>query len=265
MNNQPLVSVVLPVHNDSKYIEESISSVINQTYKNLEIIVIDDFSTDDTVKIVESFNDARIKIIKNDKNRGAAYSRNAGIKHASGDYIAFIDGDDVWDLTKTEKQIEFMLSNNYVFTSCLYSFINEEGKILGKYMSAPKKVTHKKFLKTDYIGCITTMYKKDICPSLSIPDNIYKRNDYALWIKLSEFADCYTFPLVLASHRNRSGSISSVSKFTLIKHHKMMFQKLYKFSGFKSGLYALRNGFYYLIRKVFYLKKMKSNKETNKN
>ena len=256
--NKPLVSVVVPTHNDSKYISEAIASIVNQTYDNLEIIVIDDFSTDNTVEIIESFNDKRIKIIRNDTNRGAAYSRNIGIKNCTGEYISFMDGDDIWSLNKTEEHVNFMQKNNYVFTSCLYSFMSEDGKSLGKYMSSPKKVTHKKFLKTDYIGCITTMYKREICPNLEIPDNIYKRNDYALWIKLSEYADCYIFPLILACHRNRKGSISSVNKFSLIRYHREVFQKLYGFNNIKSSFYAFRNVFYYLIRKMFYIKRMKN-------
>lgn len=258
MNDKPLVSVVVPTHNDSKYIKEAISSIVNQTYDNLEIVVIDDFSSDNTVEIVESFDDKRIKIIRNDSNRGAAHSRNVGIKNCTGDYISFMDGDDVWDLSKTEEQIKFMLNNNFVFTSCLYSFMSEDGQALGKYMSSPKKVTHKKFLKTDYIGCITTMYKREIYPDLEIPENIFKRNDYALWIKLSERADCYTFPLILATHRNRKGSISSANKFSLVRYHREVFEKLYGFNKIKSSFYALRNVFYYLIRKLFYVKRMKN-------
>ena len=257
MDNKPLISVVIPTHNDSKYIKEAILSVINQTYNNLEIIVIDDFSSDNTIEIIKSFNDKRIKIIQNDSNKGAAYSRNIGIKNCAGDFISFMDGDDVWSLNKTEEQIKFMKKNNYAFTSCLYSFMGEDGQSLGKYMSSPRKVTHRKFLKTDYIGCITTMYKRDICPNLEIPDGLYKRNDYALWIKLSEYADCYTFPLILAAHRVRKGSISSINKFSLIRYHKEVFQKLYGFNKIKSELFALRNVFYYLIRKTFYTKRIK--------
>lgn len=258
MNDKPLVSVVVPTHNDSKYIKEAIFSIVNQTYANLEIVVVDDFSNDNTVEIIKSFNDKRIKIIHNDCNRGAAYSRNVGIKNCTGDYVSFMDGDDVWDLNKTQEQVKFMLDNNYFFTSCLYSFMNEDGQSFGKYMSSPKKVTHKKFLKTDYIGCITTMYKREIYPDLEIPENIFKRNDYALWIKLSERADCYTIPLILAIHRNRKGSISSVNKLSLVRYHRELFEKLYGFNKVKSSFYAFRNVFYYLIRKLFYVKRMKN-------
>lgn len=259
MSDKPLVSVVVPVHNDSKFIKEAISSIINQSYKNTEIIVVDDFSVDDTVEKVLSFGDKGIKVIKNSSNKGAAYSRNIGIKKCTGEYVSFMDGDDVLDLEKTKKQVEFMLSNNCVFSSCYYSFVDEDGTSLGKYMSSPKKVTHKMFLKTDYIGCITTMYKRDVYPDLEIPDSIFKRNDYALWLKLSEKADCYTFPEILAHHRNRSGSISSGKKVSLIKYHSELFQKLYGFNKIKSNLYALRNVFYYLIRKLFYIKRLKRN------
>ncbi len=257
MNDKPLVSVVVPTHNDSKYIKEAMSSIVNQTYKNLDIVVVDDFSTDETVSIVNSFNDPRIRIFRNDSNRGAAYSRNRAIKECKGEYISFLDGDDIWDLTKTEKQIDYMLANGYVFCSCFYSFIASDGTQIGKYMSAPKRVTHKHFLKTDYIGCITTIYKKSIFPDLEIPNSLIKRNDYALWIKLSEKADCWSFPIVLAYHRNRDGSISSGKKSKLLKHHKFLFQELYGFGRLKASVYALRNVFYYIVRKMVYLKRIK--------
>ena len=259
MENKPLVSVIVPTHNVSKFIKETMLSILNQTYDNLEVIIIDDSSNDDTVEKVLEFKDPRIKIIKNTKNMGPAYSRNIGIKEATGDYIAFLDSDDIWDLTKTEKQLKFMVENDYKFSSCFYAFVDESGVSLKKYMSSPKRMTHKSFLKTDYIGCLTVMYKKEAYPKLSIPDDLKKRNDYALWIKLSEKADCYSLPMILASHRVRSGSVSSGSKFKLIKHHKELFQKLYGFGVFKSTIYAWRNGFYYIIRKLFFLKKIKCN------
>lgn len=255
--NQPLVSVVVPTFNDSKYVKECISSIINQTYKNLDVVVVDDCSSDNTVEIVKSFGDSRIRIFENDSNKGAAYSRNRAIKECKGDFIAFLDGDDIWHLNKIEKQIEFMLINKYDFTGCYYSFLNEDGSFTKKYMSAPKKISHRRFLKADYVGCLTVVYKRDIFPDLEIPVDIYKRNDYALWLKLSEKVDCFILPEILASHRNRGGSISSGRKYNLIKYHKIMFNKLYGFNAIKSSIYAYRNALFYVIRRLFYYKKIK--------
>ena len=99
------VSVIIPVHNSSKYIQECINSVINQTYKNLEIIVIDDKSTDNSVEIIKSIRDKRIKSIELKENVGAALARNKGIELSTGDYICFLDSDDYWYHKKIEKQL----------------------------------------------------------------------------------------------------------------------------------------------------------------
>lgn len=257
MNYKPLVSVVVPTHNVEKYIKDCLLSVINQTYHELDIVIVDDFSSDNTVEIIKSLNDSRIRIFRNNKNKGAAFSRNLGIEKSNGEYISFLDGDDIWDLNKIEKQIKFMLDNNILFCSCFYDFINDNNIKNGKYMSAPKKITHKQFLKTDYIGCITVIYKKSIYPNLMIPETILKRNDYALWIKLSEKADCYVLPDILASHRTREGSLSSGSKIHLFKFHKLLFQSLYDFNEFKSCFFAFRNVYYYFFRRLFYYKKIR--------
>lgn len=99
----PLVSVIIPTYNVEKYIEKAIQSVLDQTYPNIEIIVVDDGSTDHTVDVVRSFHDERIKLFINERNMGPSYSRNRGIKEAKGEWIAFLDGDDWWDKERLEK------------------------------------------------------------------------------------------------------------------------------------------------------------------
>lgn len=259
MCDMPLVSVVVPTFNDSKFIKETLVSILNQTYTNLDIVVVDDCSSDNTVEVIKTFSDKRIRLFQNNKNKGAAFSRNRAISECLGDYIAFLDGDDLWSLNKIETQVAFMLKNHISFSSTFYSFVDEEGNSLSTYMSSPKKITHKSFLRTDHVGCLTVMYERKVFPNLKIPDDIKKRNDYALWIRLSERCDCYSIPTILAHHRRRFGSISSVSKWKLISYHKELFQKLYGFNKIKSSFYAWRNGFYFLIRKCFYIKKVKNN------
>lgn len=248
------ISVITPTFNDSDFIAETIQSILSQTYKNFELIIVDDCSTDSTKEIIKSFSDSRIVFLKNDKNMGAAFSRNLAISKSTGEYIAFLDGDDVWRPNKLEHQLNFMVKNNYLFSCTNYGIISEKGDYDNKIITAPKIITHKKLLKTSYIGCLTAMYKKSIFPDLQIPDTIYKRNDYALWLRLTEKCDCYLFNETTAYYRKRANSISSGNKGKLIKYHVSMFQKLYGFRKFKAILFSLRNVLYYFVRRIFFIK-----------
>lgn len=255
-NKIVLVTVIVPTYNCEKYIKETIESILNQTYCNFEILVIDDCSTDSTLDVVNSLNDKRITVFVNEKQSGAAFSRNRGIANAKGKYIAFLDGDDIWYKTKLEDQVSFMETNGYSFSCTNYDEIDENSNPLGVVVTGPKVVSHKSFLKSNYIGCLTAMYKRDIYPDLSIPDTIYKRNDYALWIKISEKEKCYRLNKVLASYRRTSCSLSSGKKIALNKYHRDMFQKLYNFGKIKSSFYSWRNTFYYVYRRLRYSKKI---------
>lgn len=249
------VTVITPTYNDEKFIGQTIESILNQTHKNLEIIVVDDCSTDQTATIVKSFNDPRIHFFQNEKNYGASFSRDFAIKKSTGDYIAFLDGDDVWKPNKISAQLIFMMSNKYDFTATYYDLIDENGAPINRVICGPNKVTHKQFLKMNYCGCLTVMYRREIIPNLSIPKEIRKRNDYALWLKISEITPCYFLNDVLADYRIRKNSISSGSKLKLLSFHVEMFERLYSFRRAKAIVYALRNAFYYSFIKRKYVKK----------
>lgn len=118
MTNNPKISVIIPTYNREKLIERSIKSVLNQTYKNIEVIVVDDCSNDNTKSIVNSIKDDRLIYIKLSKNKGACYARNKGIEAASGKYIAFNDSDDVFYKNKLEKQLKNLLNNNSDLDFC---------------------------------------------------------------------------------------------------------------------------------------------------
>lgn len=123
-----LVSIIMPSWNTAQFIAESIQSVINQTYKNWELLIVDDCSTDDTDNIVEPFlTDARIKYFKNEKNSGAALTRNRAMREAKGEWIAFLDSDDLWMPEKLEKQIRFMNEHNYTLSFTEYEKIDGGG------------------------------------------------------------------------------------------------------------------------------------------
>lgn len=136
-----LVSIVMPSYNTAKYIEETLNSVLKQTYSNWELIIVDDCSSDNTDEIVAKFDDKRIIYLKNDKNFGAAMSRNRALKEANGKYIAFLDSDDLWMPDKLEKQIQYMKEHNYDFTYTNYEEIDENSKSLNKFVTGPKQIT----------------------------------------------------------------------------------------------------------------------------
>lgn len=258
MNNHK-VSVIMPNCNKSKYIKDTIECVLKQTYKNIELLIIDDNSKDNSLDIIKSIKDERIKLFQNTYSEGAAYCRNLGIANATGEYIAFLDSDDLWTNDKIEKQLNFMISNNYEFSCTNYRFMNEDGSLQNKYLTAPKKITHRMFMHYCYCGCLTVMYKKSAYPDLAIPIEIKRRNDYALWIKLSEKVDCYLLDEILSYYRvSTNNSLSSASKFTLLKHHTFLFKALYKYGELRTCFCSFRNGIYYFLRRLRYLKKIKA-------
>lgn len=251
------VSIIMPTHNDEKFVRDTINSVLNQTFNDFELIIIDDNSSDNTLSIIKEFKDKRIKLIINKENKGAAFSRNVGLSTAKGSYIAFLDGDDRWYPEKLKTQYDFMKNNNYCFTYTDYELIDEKNNKLGIYYTGPSKVTYRKFIRIDYVGTSTVMYKRSIYPNLQIPADIYKRNDDALWLLLSKKADCYRLKGIFSQYRKNSNSISSGKKRKLYKYHVALYQKLYGFSSFKANIFSIRNIIYYFLKQVFYKKKQK--------
>ncbi|GAA0533774.1 glycosyltransferase family 2 protein [Chitinophaga japonensis] len=212
-----MVSIITPVYNGEKYIGRTIQSVVNQTYSDWELIIIDDCSTDATSKLVHEASEAdrRIKLIKLKVNQGAAAARNAGIKASGGRFIAFLDGDDVWLPGKLETQLDFMLTNEVSFTYSAYYAVKDEIKILRK---APLKITYSATLLNPRIGCLTVIYDTAVLGKVYMP-NIRKRQDWATWLsilKAIKETKGITFPL--AEYTVRDNSLSS-NKFKLIKYN----------------------------------------------
>lgn len=222
-----LVSVIMPTYNCGRFIRESIQSVLAQTYSQWELVIVDDCSTDDTESIVSSFADNRIRYYRNEQNCGAAITRNRALREAQGQWIAFLDSDDLWLPTKLEKQIAFMQRHRYAFSYHNYQEIDEQGRLLGKTVSGPRHITRVCMYAYCWPGCLTVMYKRNIMPDLQIP-NIRKNNDYAMWLLLSKYADCYLLQDTLAYYRRRKGSISNQNYFTLIHWHYLLFRSLGK-------------------------------------
>lgn len=247
---EDLVSIIMPAYNCDDFIGTTLESIIAQTYKNWELIIIDDCSTDNTFQIVKvySLKDTRIKYHKLDINSGAAVARNKAIDLANGKYMAFLDSDDVWFPEKLSKQIEFMRINNYSFSCTSYTKIDDKGNFLNRIIEAKIKSDYNGLLKT-CPGNSTVIYDAEVLGKFKIP-NIKKRNDYVMWlqvIKKSKYL--YGLKEPLGSHRIRSGAISS-KKSSLVSYHWKVYREIEKLSLVKSS-YLIS---YWIIETVFKLR-----------
>lgn len=251
MNN--LVSIIMPSYNTGKYIAEAIQSVINQTYKYWELIIVDDCSSDNTDEIVTSFSEPRIKFFKNKINSGAAVSRNRALREAKGRWIAFLDSDDLWRTDKLEKQIGFMEKNGYYFSYTNYSEIDESGNKNGITVTGPKKITKTGMFNYCWPGCLTVMYDAEAVGIIQII-NIKKNNDYAMWLKVCQKTNCFLLNENLAFYRRgRAGSISTQSIKTMIVWHYRLFRNAEK-QGYLMALFNTgRNLLFGLYKKKWYV------------
>lgn len=227
---EDLVSIIMPSYNCGQYVEESVRSVLAQTYKNWELIFVDDCSSDDTINIIKKIqlSDKRIKLFQNQINSGAAVSRNNALREAKGRWIAFLDSDDLWEPTKLEKQVMFMEENGYAFSYTGYQEIDSNGALMGVEVSGPKHVTKAGMFAYCWPGCLTVMYDATKIGLIQIED-IKKNNDYAMWLKVCKKADCYLLPEVLAKYRRgRAGSVSTHGITTMIGWHYKLWREAEK-------------------------------------
>lgn len=249
-----LVSIIMPSYNTAGYISETIESVIKQTYANWELIIVDDCSADNTDEVVKPYlTDERIKYLKNEKNSGAAVSRNYALREAKGKWIAFLDSDDLWLPEKLEKQIAFMEKNGCNFSYTAYCEIDENSEKNGRTVTGPKRIG--KFLERAYCwqGCLTVMYNAEKIGIIQIAD-LKKNNDYAIWLKVIEKDKCCLLSEQLAYYRKRSGSISNHSYKRLVKYHYI----LWKDGEGKGKIIALlrtaENLFFGVLKKLIFVK-----------
>lgn len=255
MQNYNLVSIVTPTWNCAAFICETIRSVQSQTYSHWELLIQDDCSSDGTDKVVAPLAelDSRIKYACNSQNSGAAITRNNALKRAKGRWISFLDSDDLWMPEKLEKQLEFMVENEYHFSYTNYLTIDKLSHQTGVRHTGPKHISRTGMRNYCWIGCLTVMYDADYIGLIQIED-IKKNNDYAMWLKAIRKADCHLLNEDLAMYRVRAGSISRHSKLHLIKWHYKLFRICEKCSPIVALLQTLRNIFFGVISKVCYTK-----------
>lgn len=233
---EPLVSIITPLYNSEKYIGETIESVLNQTYKNWEMLIVDDCSKDNGVKIVNEYvlKDKRIKLFRNEKNEGVSFSRNRAIDLSQGKYIAFLDSDDLWKKEKLEKQISFMEKNNITLSYTGYEKINMDGSLRSE-IKVPVKLDYKELLKNCLINCISGVYRKKKFEVFRFKKT--KVEDYVFWLEIFKQIDyAYGIQESLAYYRVSNNSRSS-NKLDIVKFHWKIYREYEKLNFFKAVYY----------------------------
>lgn len=208
-NEPPYVSVITPSYNSIRFIGETISSVQNQSYKNWEMIIVDDGSTDQSAAKIKEIieGDSRIRLLSLKENVGAAKARNLAIQEARGRYIAFLDSDDIWLPHKLKTQLLFMEEMNIAFSYASYSLIDENGNELNREVSVPKSVDYHYLVGNTIIGCLTVMIDREKIPYVEMPS--IQPEDTALWLNLlHEGYEAKGIQQVLAKYRIVTNSVS---------------------------------------------------------
>ena len=198
-----LVSIIMPSYNAARFIGESINSVLLQTYSNWELLIVDDCSKDNSVEVVRKFAniDKRVVLFSLEKNVGAAAARNVAIEHAQGQYIAFLDSDDVWDEYKLEKQLAFMKQYSYAFTFSNYYVMEENGKKTENIVKVPSSLSYHQYLRNTIIGCLTVIIDRQQTGDFKMP-LIKSSHDVALWLLIMKRGfKAYGLKDVLAGYR----------------------------------------------------------------
>ena len=211
MNNkiEPLVSIIIPLYNAEKYIDNTLKSVLKQKYCNYEVLIVNDGPTDTRIEIVSKYveMDKRFYLLNLEINKGVSNARNIGIRQAKGEYIAFLDSDDLWTNDKLTVQINYMLENNYSFSCTSYKMFKDDNINSGKIINPEKEITYNSLLCGNQIACFTVVVKKDLLGNCLFSE--YKHEDYLLWLELTKKGHvCHNINKVLGYYRRSINSLS---------------------------------------------------------
>lgn len=223
----PLVSIITPCHNAGEYIAQTIESVLMQKYRNWEMLIVDDCSTDNSADIIKDYasKDSRIKYFKTQKASGSpSLPRNIAIDNAEGEYIAFLDSDDIWYPEKLECQVGFAIENGYHFVYADYEKMDYEGHQNDRFIRMPIKSTFWDVLETCTIPCLTVLLSREIIGRTRFRD--IPKEDFVFWLDiLKKGVAARNCGKVLASYRVMKSSRSS-NKFAMIKNQWYVLRKI---------------------------------------
>ena len=245
----PLVSVILTYFNKRFFISKTLQTLLNQTYKNFEVIIVyDQEDLNDFYYISNLINsDKRFFLYKNKKNIGAGLSRNLGLNYAKGEYICFLDCDDLWEFNKIETQYNFMVKNNLLFSHTSYKIINSSDKIIG-VMKVKDKILYDDLIKSCDIGLSTVMFHNSIKNKIFFP-TIKTKEDYVLWLRLSKEIKIIGLDKTIVAWRKAKGSLSS-SILTSLINGFVVYNTYERKSFYYSILYLFHLCFYSFIKKI---------------
>ena len=249
-----MVSIITPAYNSARFIADTIESVISQTYQDWEMIIVDDCSDDETVSIARKYGDDRIRCISHHSRMGAAAARNTALKAARGRWIAFLDSDDLWETDKLERQIRFMVDNDYAFSYTAYRETDVNGKPTGRIVKGPKHIGKWGMYAYCWPGCLTVMYDTHKV-GLVQTANLDITDDYAIWLKVVRKAECHLLDAVLARHRGVPGSLSDRGYAYKVSCHYRLFRHTEGRSFPVAMLFTGGNLLFGTLKKLLYVKK----------
>lgn len=231
MSNSPLVSVVIPTYNRAAMLGESLTSVLAQSHRNLEVIVVDDDSSDDTEEVVAAIKDSRLRFVRHDANRGAPAARNTGIEHSHGEYIAFLDSDDRWEVSKIERQLQCFAESS-LETALVYTGlqkVDSKGRVLAYRQPTHRGKLYRRLLTENVVGSTSTvMIKKEALQEVGGFDpELPARQDLELWLRIAKSYSIECVPDPLVVYRVHDASISADSD-KRIRGSEMVLKKYWK-------------------------------------
>ncbi len=217
----------MPVYNAERFVGNAIKSILNQTYKNLELIIIEDASTDNSLSQIQAFNDNRIQIIRNDRNRGIVYSRNKGLCMASGEFIGMFDADDIAYSNKFEEQITFLEQNkDYGMVGSWANFIDEDDQAIKgawKLNSSPAKIPSIMLFKNYFLQS-AVLYRKDCIKSYSFKEGFDILEDYLIWLEIIKKHKAWNLQKPLVHYRIHQNGVTKRKRDEMIQKEKKVFR-----------------------------------------
>lgn len=262
-----LVSIIMLSHNQAEFVEESVRSLMAQTYQNWELLFVDDNSKDDTITKMMSLKDEarirkedytvidRINVFQTVSDRGESINRNKALREARGKWIAFLNVGDVWASDKLEKQVKYMEENGYTFSYHKYGLMNNKSQNRGVVIGGMEHVNYQDMLKCCWPAYLTVMYDAEKVGKFRL-HNTKENNDYALWLAICERNDCHLLAENLATMRTPYGIFSRFLRTDKIKWRYEVYRVEEDLGPITSFFYAVRNGWNGLRKWINYVKRV---------
>lgn len=268
--NEGLVSIIMLSHNQARFVEESVRSVMAQTYQNWELLFMDDSSKDETIQLLMQLKEeddkrrmsyggelsSRIRVYQNVFEKGEMATLKSALKDARGKWIAFLDAGDVWKPEKLEKQIRFMEEHRHAFSYTNYGIIDKHSKSRGAVISGPKEIDEQLMLKCFWPGMLTVMYDAKKIKKVKVPA-FKESNFYALLMRLSEKAKCYLLEENLASNRTKWGLFNGAPLKKKFAWRYEAYRTVEDLGRVRSVMMTVENLWYTLVKRVKYVDRIK--------